>query len=303
MPIQTVPNRDARRCLDQAETFQHPLLEEPPRAGAPASGPPDTVALEQRAAEACRTCPLLAGCLYEAVVRHDVAAMSPAQRPRSGSRSVRCLDVDVDAGEPRYPRRHRRRQSSGRPRRGRTPAGRQSRREPGAAGAAARLLAVHREAPPAARAGRRRRRSRSRNGPAEHGRGAPAASRRCSTLSGTSVRPPESRSPSSSERGYLRHGRPPRKPSSPGWALPSCFPSPRPPPRPREKWALTTSLLGVSLSFAPSFGSGTTEAELSRTSGAARQRDRRRRTGRWSHRRPPGPRPARPRSLLRGRPS
>ena len=70
-PIETVPAVRAR-CLDRAETFQHPLLEEPPAGGAPAVTRRAYATLEHQAAETCRTCPLLAQCLYEAVVLGQV---------------------------------------------------------------------------------------------------------------------------------------------------------------------------------------------------------------------------------------
>ncbi len=95
MPIQTVPTVRAR-CLDQAETFQHPLLEEPQRAGAPATVRRTQSALEQRAAEACRTCPLLAGCLYEAVVRHDVAGYVAGTTAAQRVKIRALLDVSVE---------------------------------------------------------------------------------------------------------------------------------------------------------------------------------------------------------------
>jgi AraC-like DNA-binding protein len=94
-PIETVPAVRAR-CLDQAETFQHPLLEDPPAGGAPAVTRRAYATLEHQAAETCRTCPLLAQCLYEAVVRHDVAGYAAGTTARQRVKIRALLGISVE---------------------------------------------------------------------------------------------------------------------------------------------------------------------------------------------------------------
>jgi hypothetical protein len=94
-PIETLPALRAR-CLDRAETFQHPLLEEPPSGGAPAVTRRTYAALEQQAAETCCRCPLLAGCLYEAVVRHDVAGYAAGTTARQRVKIRALLGISVE---------------------------------------------------------------------------------------------------------------------------------------------------------------------------------------------------------------
>ena len=94
-PIETVPTVRAG-CLDQAETFQHPLLEEPPAGGAPAVTRRTYAALEHQAAATCRTCLLLAPCLYEAVVRHDVAGYAAGTTARQRVKIRALLGISVE---------------------------------------------------------------------------------------------------------------------------------------------------------------------------------------------------------------
>ena len=84
------------RCVDQTAVFQHPLLEEPPAASAPAEVRRDYAALEQSAAETCRACPLLASCLYDAVVRHDVAGYAGGTTARERVRIRAALGITVE---------------------------------------------------------------------------------------------------------------------------------------------------------------------------------------------------------------
>jgi AraC-like DNA-binding protein len=94
-PIETLPAVRAR-CLDRADTFQHPLLEEPPAGGAPAVIRRTYAALERQAAETCRACPLLAQCLYEAVVRHDVAGYAAGTTARQRVKIRALLGISVE---------------------------------------------------------------------------------------------------------------------------------------------------------------------------------------------------------------
>ncbi|HET9649613.1 MAG TPA: WhiB family transcriptional regulator [Microlunatus sp.] len=103
-----VPHRSGRpRCIDRPEVFQNPLLEEPPASSAPATVRRHGSALERQAAEACHGCPLLAGCLYDAVVRHDVAGYAGGTTARERQKirvvlgiSVQPENLDTLAGVP-----------------------------------------------------------------------------------------------------------------------------------------------------------------------------------------------------------
>jgi AraC-like DNA-binding protein len=88
------PRRRAA-CLDQTEVFQHPLLEEPPGSGATAPERREHRRLEQRAADTCRQCPLLADCLYDASVRHDVAGYAGGTTARERARIRTALGIVV----------------------------------------------------------------------------------------------------------------------------------------------------------------------------------------------------------------
>lgn len=62
-----------RGCLDNADLFQHPLLEEPPTASAPADERRQHLMMTRKAENLCIECPIMTQCLYNAVVRYDVA--------------------------------------------------------------------------------------------------------------------------------------------------------------------------------------------------------------------------------------
>lgn len=72
-------------CVAEATLFQHPCVEDgvPPRTPADAS-------LRARAAAVCRSCPLAARCLYDAVVGHDVAGIAGGTTPHQ-RRQIRAL--------------------------------------------------------------------------------------------------------------------------------------------------------------------------------------------------------------------
>ena len=72
-------------CSVRVDLFLHPLLEEPPRR--PTTTPQtwsEYESLVGQARQACATCPLLADCLYKAVVHTDVSGYvgctTPAER-------------------------------------------------------------------------------------------------------------------------------------------------------------------------------------------------------------------------------
>ncbi len=64
--------RPTAACADRGALFQSPLLEEPPRSGAPMSERRERATLLARAGQVCARCPLVADCLYDAVAVHDV---------------------------------------------------------------------------------------------------------------------------------------------------------------------------------------------------------------------------------------
>lgn len=70
------------RCLEFTSLFQHPLLEDPPTGSAPAIQRRQHLVLTRKAENLCRDCPLLKSCLYDAVVRHDVAGFAAATTSR-----------------------------------------------------------------------------------------------------------------------------------------------------------------------------------------------------------------------------
>lgn len=95
----------AQGCHEFASLFQHPLLEEPPAASAPADQRRQHMMLTRKAENVCQTCPLLKQCLYNAVVRYDVAGYAAAttvrQRQEIRSRlgiTVAPEDFDTLAG-------------------------------------------------------------------------------------------------------------------------------------------------------------------------------------------------------------
>lgn len=94
---EALPAESQRRaaCVDQTAVFQHPLLEEPPNSAATARERRDHRRLEQHASESCRRCPLLADCLYDAVVRHDVAGYAGGTTARERVRIRAVLGIVV----------------------------------------------------------------------------------------------------------------------------------------------------------------------------------------------------------------
>lgn len=99
MPSTTL---DRTGCMERPELFQDTLLENRPPAGAPASVRRRARHLEAEAEALCRSCPILVGCLYTAVVRHDVSGYvaGTTQRQRSAIRrqlGVKVTPVDLDS--------------------------------------------------------------------------------------------------------------------------------------------------------------------------------------------------------------
>ena len=100
-----LPDRPVANCVELASVFQNPLLEDPIAASAPASVRRRYATLVTQAEDVCFSCPLIAGCLYQAVVEHDVAGYvagtTPAQRAAIRARlriAVEPEDFDTLAG-------------------------------------------------------------------------------------------------------------------------------------------------------------------------------------------------------------
>lgn len=69
-------------CIEFTTVFQHPLLEDPPTGSAPAAQRRQHLMLTRKAESLCRQCPLLRDCLYNAVVKYDVAGFAAATTAR-----------------------------------------------------------------------------------------------------------------------------------------------------------------------------------------------------------------------------
>lgn len=69
-------------CHDFASLYQHPLLEEPPTSSAPADQRRQHMMLTRKAENLCLSCPLMKQCLYNAVVKYDVAGYAAATTAR-----------------------------------------------------------------------------------------------------------------------------------------------------------------------------------------------------------------------------
>lgn len=104
----TAAGRDSsssRGCTEFASLYQHPLLENPPSTSAPADLRRRHVMMSRKLEHLCLDCPLMAQCLYDAVVKYDVTgfvgATTARQRHEIRARlriSVRAEDFDSLAG-------------------------------------------------------------------------------------------------------------------------------------------------------------------------------------------------------------
>lgn len=83
-------------CVPSSALFHDTLLEEPPRASAPAQARRRAVSMELQAADVCRDCPLMVECLYAAVVHHDVAGYAGGSTEKQRMRIRRQLQITVD---------------------------------------------------------------------------------------------------------------------------------------------------------------------------------------------------------------
>lgn len=84
-------------CAAVPEVFQHPLVEDPPRGGLTPADREQQTRLVARARATCGECPLRAACLYDAVVRHDVAGFVGGTTVRQRNEIRRRLGLVVAA--------------------------------------------------------------------------------------------------------------------------------------------------------------------------------------------------------------
>lgn len=84
-------------CASRPEVFQHPLVEDPPRTTLTRSDREQQTRLLASARGTCERCPVRAACLYDAVVRHDVAGFVGGTTVRQRQEVRRRLAVVVQA--------------------------------------------------------------------------------------------------------------------------------------------------------------------------------------------------------------
>lgn len=78
-----------------AALFQHPLIEEPPLASAPNDEQRAYAMLTRKAENICRSCPLMQQCLYDAVVKHNVAGFAGGTTARQRAEIRNRLGITV----------------------------------------------------------------------------------------------------------------------------------------------------------------------------------------------------------------
>ena len=85
-------------CSTDVELYLHPLLEEPPiRSKVGKATFDEYEELVQRARTACSQCPILAECMYKAVVQTDVSGYVGCTTPKERATMRSILGVKVEA--------------------------------------------------------------------------------------------------------------------------------------------------------------------------------------------------------------
>jgi hypothetical protein len=94
----TVPTSRRRgpACAARPEIFQDPLVEDPPRGGLTRADRDRQTRLVAAARAICGECPLRTACLYDAVVRHDVAGLAGGTTARQRNEIRRRLGIVVE---------------------------------------------------------------------------------------------------------------------------------------------------------------------------------------------------------------
>ncbi len=90
-----VDMRNKPACVEFAGLFQHPVLDEGPIPGAGQDERRQAAMMLRKAQNLCETCPLLRSCLYDAVVKHDVAGYVAQTTQRQRNEVRRRLGVSV----------------------------------------------------------------------------------------------------------------------------------------------------------------------------------------------------------------
>lgn len=83
-------------CVEYAELFQHPLIEEPPTSSAAASTRREYAGLVRRTQAVCGDCPLAQQCLFQAVVDYDVAGFCGGTTRKQRNEIRALLEVSVE---------------------------------------------------------------------------------------------------------------------------------------------------------------------------------------------------------------
>ena len=90
------PRHRGPACASVPEIFQDPLVEDPPRGGLTRADRDRQARLVASARATCGECPLRTACLYDAVVRHDVAGFVGGTTVRQRNEVRRRLGIVVD---------------------------------------------------------------------------------------------------------------------------------------------------------------------------------------------------------------
>ena len=96
-PTSASSRRRGPACASVPEVFQHPLVEDPPRGGLTRADREQQTRLVAQARATCGECPLRTACLYDAVVRHDVAGFVGGTTVRQRHEIRRRLGLVVAA--------------------------------------------------------------------------------------------------------------------------------------------------------------------------------------------------------------
>ncbi|WP_114559732.1 sigma factor-like helix-turn-helix DNA-binding protein [Desertihabitans aurantiacus] len=86
---------DRPSCIEFADLYQHPVLDEGLPAGASGDDRRQAAMMVRKAENVCQSCPLLTSCLYDAVVKHDVSGYVAQTTPRQRAEIRRRLGVTV----------------------------------------------------------------------------------------------------------------------------------------------------------------------------------------------------------------
>ena len=92
----TRPQHRGPACASSPEIFQDPLVEDPPRSGLTRADRERQSRLVAAARATCGECPLRTACLYDAVVRHDVAGFVGGTTVRQRGEIRRRLGLVVE---------------------------------------------------------------------------------------------------------------------------------------------------------------------------------------------------------------